>query len=152
MHSDAGCYGVSIGYFRLWPRTTKAFDLVECIVQINTSERNPFLPALREKGLCEVAAWEAEPICVATKKSAYLEGTVVKISRAQASVKGVFLANNFETFLLIAGNLDSIRDKHSNTGDTISALAEFERCLDYFALSPEGISAWKSISEVVLSH
>jgi hypothetical protein len=143
--------GVSIGYFRLWPRAVKADNLVEGLVKMNAPEKNPLWHFLREKGFYEVAAWEAEPICVATKKSSQEEGSVLKISIAQPSLKENLLAPNFETFLLIAGNLDAIRGKHSKTGDRASASAEFEDCLVYFALPGEAVIAWKGISGVVFS-
>ena len=141
---------ISIGYFRLWPRATKTAGLVESLLQINLSERNPFLSFLREKRLYEVAAWEAEPICVAANTSNYKEGTVLKLSMNQSPPKEAVMAGNFETFLIIAGNLDAIRANQSFGDNGTSARAEFERCLAHFALSDEAITTWRCISEVLL--
>ena len=59
--------GVFMGYFRLWPMAAQAADMVESLVQINRPGQNPFFNTLRELNLYEVAAWEAEPIWVASK-------------------------------------------------------------------------------------
>ena len=106
---------------------------------------------MSENGLYEVATWEAEPICVATNKSSHKEGSVLKISIAQPSPKEDLLAPNFETFLLIAGNLDAIRDEYSRTENIVEARAEFELCLTHYELPNEALTAWKNISSVVLS-
>ena len=142
--------GVSIGYFRLWPRAAKADDLVESLVKVNSPGKNPLWGFEQEKGLYEVAAWEAEPVCVAIKNSPYEEGSVLKISISQQTPKEFLLANTFETLLLVAANLDAIRDKHSKSEDSASANAEFELCLHHFALPAVAVAAWKGISAIVL--
>lgn len=143
--------GVLIGYFHLWPRGTKNVDLVDGLVKINSPENNPLWNFLKESGLFEVAAWEAEPICVASNKSTYEEGTILKISIAQPFPKVELLAQNFEAFLLIAGNLDAIRDEYSRSGNMGEARAKFDLCLTRFGLPNEALATWKNIGSVVLS-
>ena len=143
--------GICLGFFQLSPPGSKKLNFVERLVQINTPEKNPFWIFMSENGLYEVATWEAEPICVATNKSSHKEGSVLKISIAQPSPKEDLLAPNFETFLLIAGNLDAIRDEYSRTENIVEARAEFELCLTHYELPNEALTAWKNISSVVLS-
>jgi hypothetical protein len=144
-------HGISIGYFRLWPDVVRKANLVDSIVEINSTVKNPFLGFLRENGLYEVAAWEAEPICLASKQSSYTEGSTLKMSLVRPSPQLELLANSFEVFLLIAGNLDAIRSKYSKTGESAAAIAEFEDCVAHFAIPPEAVATWRAISEVVLS-
>ena len=143
--------GISIGYFRLWPSAARTSALVESLIQINRPEQNPRSSFFQKSNLYEVAAWEAEPICVASNNSPHAAGAVFKISIVHPSPKVELLANNFETFLLLAGNLDAICHEYSQTENSESANAKFEHCLAHFALPAEAIATWKDISDVVLS-
>ena len=143
--------GIAIGYFQLSPPGSTKIGFIERLLQINNSEINPLWNFMSGKGLYEIAAWEAEPICVATNKSPYQEGAVLMISTVQPIPKESLHTDNFESFLLIAGNLDAIRDRHFKAGDKTSANIEFEQCLARFSLPTEALNTWKQISKVVLS-
>ena len=81
------------------------------------------------------------------QKITYEEGAILKASIAQPFPKESLLAQNFETFLLIAGNLDAIRDEYSRTGNREHANAKLELYFAHFALPVAAITAWKSIRD-----
>jgi hypothetical protein len=148
--------GKAIGLFRLSPGTRRrqGRNLVDDLLETNTSDSNPLKSLLQRDSLTQVAAWEADPICVAGTGSAYAEGKVLLVDNF--STKPGFevkpLADSFETLLLLAGNLDAIRDKYSGTGNSAAALQEFNTCLREFGVRNEATPSWKMISELVLGR
>jgi hypothetical protein len=92
-----GLYGVSIGYFGLWPTFDSGEDLRRSLIRANT------------EGACADLVWvarqEANPICIRTAGNAD-EGAVFRIDRMSSpEPRCDRIADSFEQFLLLAGNL-----------------------------------------------
>lgn len=138
-----------IGYFLMRPRFGKG-GIVEKLILTNTSESNPMLPFLRSYGLYEVAAWEADPVCVATDKSPFADGAVLWVTLPEPRSQISPLASNFELFMIIAGNLDLVRDRNSRAIDNSAAHVEFREALRGLNVSGNEAIAWGKIAEVVL--
>ena len=136
-------------YFSLRPSFGKN-GIVESLILANISETNPMLPFLRSHGLYEVAAWEADPVCVATGDSSYPEGAVLWVTPPEPVYQIMPLADDFEKFLLIAGNLDAVRDRYSKAVDRRASAQEFMGVLRYLRVSEEASISWKKIADVVL--
>jgi hypothetical protein len=143
--------GVDLGYFRLWPGRLGAADIVECLAAENAEKTNPYAGLCAREGLYEVAAWEADPICVASSRSSHDPGRVFRMDTTDPhNVEVRPLAKDFETFLLLAGNLDEVRSQCAQSGERAPAFREFERRLMVFRVAEEEAKTWRSIAEAVL--
>jgi hypothetical protein len=141
--------GVSIGYFQLSPGCRRSGDLVNDLIVTNTDPSNPFIPFYGRRGMYEVARLEADPICVARQGSTLPAGTVAQLDICTSPKVSVLpLAPDFLTLLLLAGNLDAIRDNRSTTGS--SGVAAFATVLDSFDLNAEVRAAWTRIAVYVV--
>jgi hypothetical protein len=143
--------GVAIGYFQLSTGRFTGYSFVDGLISTNSLDKNPLLPFLRSNGLYEVGAYEADPICVSTRKSRYAEGMVLRLSPPELISRIMPLADNFEEFMLLVGNLDAIREKYSKSMNGINAVEEFIGILRNMQVSGEALASWRIISEVVLS-
>ena len=143
--------GIAIGYFQLSPGSGK--DFVDKLVRCNTATANPAADRFHSDGVYQVASWEADPIGVAYHAGPFGVGQVVKYNVANPKQKPNLLADNFEHFLLLAVNLDAIRDKYADSDDPSQAIAEFQRCRDEILSGADSqiASSWGLLSEVVLS-
>ena len=140
--------GIAIGYFQLAPNSYNGTDLLEKLVDCNstTAMRSRF----DDDGVFQVASWEADPIAVVHRSGRHAVGEVLKYNAGNPEQDAAALANSFEQFLLLAGNLDAVRDKYADVDDPSEGIPEFEACLGEIA-SGRDVSAWKIIAEVVLS-
>jgi hypothetical protein len=143
--------GIAIGYFQLSP-SFEGRDLTEKVVSCNDLTHNPLIERHRKYGVYQVASWEADPIGVVYADGMFKAGQVVKYNIGNPGEKPVVLANGFDQFLLLAGNLDAIRDKHTDTDDPVQAMNEFRGAAKKLLPSDSDMaSAWESIAKVVLS-
>lgn len=84
------------------PRQSYAQYLAEA----NVSESSPFIGVLKDGGLFQVAAIEADPICIGAKGASIGEGAVgfVDVSTS-TEFRGTRLCDTFEQFLVIVSSL-----------------------------------------------
>lgn len=144
-------FGVSIGYFRLWPGILVGDDFIQGLIKTNLSESNPVLQFLQRNGLYEVATWDTAPIAVASRTSNNRNGKVFLINCENDRIFVSPLAKDFEDFLLIAGNLDEIRDRLLQAHEAMKPIEEFSKCLETFHVEKETKDLWLSIGKVVLT-
>jgi hypothetical protein len=151
--------GAEIGYFRLSPGS--GFGLLDQLVSSNTQSETPMARYFQRDGVYQVAAWEADPIGIAFRPSRFAVGELVKYNIGNPPQAPVLLAGGYEQLLLLAVNLDAVRQKFSDpdedrpldADEAKMALSEFDSCLKalsadrYLQIQP----AWQVIAEVVFS-
>ena len=141
--------GIAIGYFQLTPSSSRAASITDKLRSFNDPTVTPMAEQYKHHGVYQVAAWEADPICVAHADGAFRIGQVVKYSAGVPRTRPVVLADSFEQFLLIAANLDEIR---ANVNDPTRALGDFRTYLAPMTVGrrDDMESAWMQIANVVL--
>lgn len=144
--------GVAIGFFQLSPQAYEGVNLLEKLSRCNTST-NPFHNTNQHYGLYQVASWEADPICVAFRDGPFKKGQIVKYNVGNPNALPDVLADSFEQFLLLAGNLDAVRDAYSEADNPSQGLNEFKGCFEKLlpASQQQTIKVWEAIAGVVLS-
>jgi len=148
---DVHLDGKSIGYFQLSPGSGN--QLVDKLVQCNSESVTPMAKRFKVDGVYGVASWEADPIGIVFKPIPFTVGQVVRYNSGNPQKNAAVLANDFLQFLLIAGNLDAIRDKYVDVNDVNAATKEFNECLRLLNISchPGMLSEWTAIAHVVFS-
>jgi hypothetical protein len=139
--------GVKLGYFFLWPAPRTEFNLSKTIIEAN-AEHNPFKKILKENGLVQVALWEADPIVVANADSKYGEDRVFKINTGSPKSNLQNLANNFEDFLIIIGNLDETAQTSEEHNE--EEVNEFLEKVKYLIKDEDTLKTWQTIAEIVI--
>jgi hypothetical protein len=142
--------GVAIGYFQLSPGC-RGNGLVEKLVVSNDPLSTPMASRCQAHDAYLVASWEADAVAVAHAATTFNIGQVVKYNIGNPMARPTVLADDFEHFLLIAGTLDEIRDKHGD--DPAEAVGKFSAYLTPIVVGRKDDMAatWKMIAEVVLS-
>lgn len=146
--------GISIGFFELTPGDLEKIGLAQSLLLNNDSSKSPYARFADRDRTILVAAYEAEPIGVAsTTCVTWPTGTMVLYDHENLDSQPAELSRSFEDLLLTAGNLDSIRDKASEDSSSAEAIAEFDRYLQsnnrFF--TPQMMQTWRAIAEVILS-
>jgi hypothetical protein len=121
-------YGVSLGYFDLWPTYDSSEDLRGALVRAN-HEQGTQNGSASHRGLICVARQEANPICV--RATGFVdEDAVFRIDQMSAPNLGCErIAGNFEQFLLLAGNLQFLTVEPVEGGSVTDAMTEVCRHL-----------------------
>lgn len=142
--------GVAIGYFQLSPGV-HGDGLAGKLIACNEPSITPMARRYRNHGVYQVASWEADSIAVAHASTTFNIGQIVKYNAGNPVVRPTVLADSFEQFLLMAGTLDEIRDKHGDNPP--EAMSEFNTYLAPIVTGRKDDMAWtwKTIAEVVLS-
>lgn len=102
-----GMFGVSLGYFNLWPGSGRVKNLAEALYQANNDD-DPVGELARAHHLVYVASEEANWVCVG---AANHEGAdiVTYIETMLSPTPSFFpIAPDFEKFLILAANLNEI--------------------------------------------
>jgi hypothetical protein len=136
--------GVRSGYFALWPEAFDSGDLTKTLLRANSPE-NPFYAQLTSIGCLQVASWEASPIAVGGIGSSR-EAQVLLFSVATREGSPVVLAQDFEKFMLLVGNLDEAANDLQGT----EALEAFRLRVLALTSSDSIWAGWKLIAETVL--
>ena len=144
--------GIEIGYFHLSPPMSYGGVLSERLSAANTPNINPHAGALLSFGLYQIASWEADPIGIAFQQGKFQRGAIIKTSIENPGTTPVKIADDYTSFLLIAGNLDEIRERHMLSGTITAAMEEFWACLPILTKSMDHVmfDAWLQIANVVL--
>lgn len=149
---DAKIDGIAIGYFQLLPFLSGARGAVETLRFLNDPRRNRIAGEYRGAGVYQVAAWEADPICVAYAPAHFRLGQVVKYNSGNPMAQPEAIADDFEQLLALAATLDSVRGKYKGQRKPIEAQQEFLDAIKegFPQLGDQEVRAWESMGKVVL--
>lgn len=143
----------SLHYFQFSPAFSPKQSLVEALVEWNQSNENPLHNLHKKNKTYEVARFESLPIAVVFQKGEFSAGQVV-VYNFETSPTGHIhvLANSFEQFLLLVGNLAQLSQtiKHNNEPNTCDkVIKQFQPILEkIFPNHPkETKQVWQSMIE-----
>lgn len=140
-------FEVEVGYFSLSPLTHDLDNIVDSLIKAQTKQ-DSFLPRslLDRYDLYWVGTNNNDTIYVAGKNSKFLEGEVIAIHEfiLNAEEKDceqyiLRLAQDFEQFLIIAGNLNEIYRTMENTQDREE---ELFKCLKLLQVDRKYYDSW----------
>jgi len=144
---EVGVFGVSLGYFALWPTFNRSGNLIESLLKANSGSTSGELVA-RNESLLIVGRQEANLICVGSSESKLPDVVILLDVMSSPTVVSTNIAENFEVFLLLAGNLHAISFSHRESAP--NALSEMDRCCTHFNCTDEQSTFWKhAITELV---
>ena len=144
----------SLLFYNLWPGPVRR-ALADSLIEVNHGIAVPCDAPPRihygngeateayRRGLYEVASLEASPIVIGRKGASCEEGVVFMTSHDAPDVPPRRLCRDFETFLLLVGNMFEIRQR---LGDSHEAVSQFLSILPKFALEPEEIAFWEQLA------
>ena len=141
---------IEIGAFRLSPGPKGC--LVDKLIEANQESIYPIAARLHEDGVYYVAEFDADTIGVVYRNVLFKTGQIVMYASSNLEEQATVLAENYEQFLIITGNLYSIHYKYEEVDDKSIGIPEFEACLECL-LSNEQTDiklAWKDIAIMVL--
>ncbi len=139
-----------IGYFQFDPFTSARGNLVSNLSDANSADLNPWHQSNLHFHAYEIASWEADRILLVHSNGVFRRGDIL-FQDESGDECPLLLAHDFLTFLLLVGNLDSIRDQKKHA-PSLNAVGEFKNCVESFLLNEEEAKqAWQRIAEVVLS-
>lgn len=143
---------VSVGYFDLCPISYEIIDIVDALIEANTTY--PFLPIelLQEEGVYWIGTNNDHTLYVAHKGSTkYAEDEIIlideEILHGEPREEDIQrLAKDFEQFLIIAGNLNQIhREIKEDRSKYDEKVAEFFNRLDILGVDKVYHNAWLSV-------
>jgi hypothetical protein len=140
-------YGVSIGYFALWPGFRRDSDLLSALRAANLNNEAD-AAAARADGLVIVGREEANWICVGRASSDRSDAVFYLKTMASPDRVSSEIAPSFDKFLILAANLHQIAYESSvDVGAGIGDLAE--RC-DAIGCGPGQAAFWTAkLSELL---
>lgn len=137
---ELSLFGVSLGYFSLWPTADRKGDFVTSFRSGN--EGNP----MGDNRLI-VGMYEANPICVGVRGD--VEDTVFFVDDMSSPDRRVTsIAPDFEAFVLLAGNLHEISFLHEDSSD--EAISQMEACCRKFRCNAAQGEFWREMAEVMV--
>lgn len=147
--SEINVFGVSIGSFVLSPQSFDGANICEKLIDCNTNSGMSQYFA-RDK-VYQIGSFEADPVAIAATSSKYVEGSVVLYDLGNPVEEPKEIALDYKQFLLLAGNVDQLRDGSSDKDDKQKAFQDLEFVLDKFGLSEASKSEWRQIAEIEFS-
>jgi hypothetical protein len=132
------------------PMTTCSYgkrrgEMVQCLLKRNSDE-NWALELLTEHLWYEVASWNGDPICVASRDSAH-PGEVFRIDHETQSIYRI--ANSFDQVVIGFTRLDD-QDRTSGPRGEEGAELFLTSVKEDFDLDDEQMEEWTSIAEILL--
>ena len=113
-------YGVSIGFFALWPTFDRKSNLVDALTVANLAN-DEVVRNIRSREMLIVGRQEANWICID------VNGLVFRIDITSCPEPTFSLiARDFEVFLLLIGNLHEISEQ--NEGNPVAGAEEMRKC------------------------
>ncbi len=145
---DVGIFGVSLGYFALWPAFSRNGDLVKSLLEANSGHASGAMVA-HAANLIIVARQEANIICVGSMKGGQPDVVFLLDVMSSPAVRVTSIAPNFEVFLLLAGNLHAV--SRSLQGLPSDAIFEMIKCCNYFCCTEEQSLFWQGMMAELVS-
>ena len=140
-----------IGVFQFDPISSASGDLVSNLCDANSADLNPWYHSNMNYQTYEIGSWETGRILVVHSSGVFRRGDILMFPEESGDECPMLLAHDFLAFVLLAGNLDSIRDQKQES-PSLNAVGEFNNCLESFLPNDEEAKrAWLKIAEVVLS-
>lgn len=118
-------YGVSLGYFALWPSFRRNGDLVTSLVEANRNNEAPAALAY-SRGLVIVGREEANWICVGGAGTEHED--IVYYMNTMASPEWTIseIANSFDKFMILAANAHEVAySGPASVSDGVVAMANY---------------------------
>lgn len=147
--------GVSLGFFRLYPRPRPRAgeDFVSHFLKASSAPENPFLALYREMKWIEVGAFEGDPLVLVLEGSTsrYAAGSILWFDIEEYGAGRPAerpLAPDFESFVLLAGNLEQVVAQYEDDPEAI--VGEFTLRLSEFSLSEENRENWRRLLSMSL--
>lgn len=145
---EVGVFGVSLGYFALWPTFSRHGNLVESLFKANSGQTSGEVAA-RTASLLVVGRQEANLICVGSMGAERPDVVFLLDVMSSPTVRITSIAPNFEVFLLLAGNLHAVsRDLQESPAD---ASSEMGRCCNHFHCTEEQSMFWQGVIAELVS-
>ncbi len=140
---------VEIQYFELSINSPRSLGFVERFIDRNDADNFPEMLRLAREGVYWVASFEADPICVAHKDADFRRGNIIWHQHDSPDSKGMLLADDFEEFLLILGNLCQISQRHDLDTEATAAAEAFDQYLRLLHTEQQVMDAWKVVASIV---
>jgi hypothetical protein len=141
-------FGVAIGYFSLWPGSIKAGNMINALIHAN-QENHPAVQQARRSGLVLVAQEEANLVCVGQSDSNHPDRVYMLDVMRSSATERQSVAQDFEKFLLLAGNLHEIGHRYSDNAE--EGMVKMVECCVHFGCVEEQMAFWMSRAKVILS-
>lgn len=124
--------GVVIGYFELTPGRGVTINIVEKLSRFNDMSHGLPNISTHRDGAYLIAKLEADPIGIIYRANRFEVGQVVLYEHDRPEALPGVLADSFEQFLLIAGNLDEILGSRESPDDWDVVYKRFGEYLEPF--------------------
>lgn len=142
-----GLYGVSLGFFALWPSFERDGDLIAALVKANRNNEAPAALAY-SRSLVIVGREEANWICVGSAGTEHED--IVYYLNTMVSPEWTIgeIAGNFDKFLILAANVHEIA--HSGSVGIFDGEAAIARYCNSLGCNERQSEFWKGkISELL---
>lgn len=133
-----------LGYFLLSPTLLNVHDLVSNLIFANDETESPLSAYCHRDFAYFVARCEADPIGVAHANGKFTRNQILIYNVADMDARPRVIADDFLQFLLLAGNLDEIRNRYLGTRTREVAMEEFLTCLNRLHPSVDARTYWLS--------
>ncbi len=140
---------VDMQFFELSINSPRTLSFVERFADRNRPGNYPEMVQLTRDGVYWVASLEADPIGVAHKSAPLRRGNVIWYQHDSLNSQGALLAEDFEQFLLVLGNLCQISQRHDLDTEATAAREEFDRYLRGIQTEEQVVDTWKVVASVV---
>ncbi len=140
---------VDMQFFELSINSPRTLGIVERFADRNRPDNYPEMVQLTRDGVYWVASLEADPIGVAHKSATFRRGNVIWYQHDSLNSQGALLAEDFEQFLLILGNLCQISQRHDLDTEATAAAEAFDQYLRLLRTEQQVVDAWKVVASIV---
>ena len=138
-------FGVAVGHFAMWPGSVSAGSMPAALLGVNQGDQEHVQEARKGK-LLVVAQEEANLVCVGQSDAEVPDTVYLLDVMRSSSVHRYCIADDFEKFLLLAGNLHEIgREFHD---DTVGGIAKMVDCCHHFGCAVGQIVFWAARATV----
>lgn len=133
-------FGVSLGYFALWPSFNREGGLAQALRQANHGGEPAQLVA-KSSNLIIVGREEANLVCVGAAGSASSDSVFLLDVMAAPKIQQIDIAPDFEKFLLLVGNLHAVSVEYEDA--PADGVEEMIRVCKILGCNEQQIAYWK---------
>jgi hypothetical protein len=141
-------YGISLGYFALWPSFGRKGDLLTALREANKNSGGADAAAA-SNGMVIVAREEANWICIGGANSNNPDVVFYMSRMSSPERKFTEIANSFDRFMVIAANLHEIA--YSETMNVAGGIEAIFNCCTAFGCNESQTEFWKGKASELLS-